>query len=356
MSQGYLAKNFTRVALALCAAGYIGCKEKPAEPPPPPPPPPKAEPVPPKPAPEPQSDPDCVGPVATGTAEAKKIGDQSWELNGSTLKLAAYGKKGTLTLGVVSDIKEDSPENLENLKAFAAWFKKEKADVIVVAGDTGLAEGQIEAALGVLAGVGVPVFNIVGNREGKALYKASMAKASAAHANIFDLNRIRRVDTPVVDLVSMPGYFNPAFIHAEDGCAYYPKDLTALGELVATCDSPVVLVSHGGPKQEGENGIDRSAEGEHVGDPGLAALLKDKNIPFGIFGNIHEAGGKATDVTGATVLPQDKPQKQLYLNPGPTDGVRWAMNDKTESVGMAALVTFNDKGEARYKIKRQAVK
>ena len=64
------------------------------------------------------------------------------------------------------------------------------------------------------------------------------------------------------------------------------EDTAKLAELAASCDSPVLLVSHGGPLQSGAEAIDRTSEGENVGDPGLAKAIADAKIPFGIFGAI----------------------------------------------------------------------
>jgi len=154
-----------------------------------------------------------------------------------------------------------------------------------------------------------------------------------------------------VDIVSMPGYFNASYIHADDGWAYSAEDVAQLGPIVAACDSPALLISHGGPKQEGEQAIDRTAEGSNVGDPALTELIKTHKIPFGVFGNIHEAGGRATDLAGNQVLAQGQPHASLYLNPGPADGVAWMMNDKSESLGMAAVMTVKD-GKASYVVHR----
>lgn len=305
---------------------------------------------PPKP-PEPTSHPDCVGPMTAGTPTEVKVGNVTWERNGATLTWKAPEKLDKLTLGVVTDIKENTEENLANLKAFVAWFQKSKVDMIVVAGDTGENAEQIESALSALAEAKVPVFNIAGNREGKAAYKAGMMAVAAKFPHVFDLNQVRRIDTPVADLVSMPGYFNRDYIHSEDGCQYYAKDVEAAAAIVKSANSPVILVSHGGPKQTGAEGIDRTAEGANVGDPMLTKLITDNKIPFGLFGNIHEAGGRGVDLEGNKVIAPKTMSEQLYVNPGPGDAVRWVMNDKTESVGMAALMTVKD-GKASYEVMR----
>ncbi|MBI3179750.1 MAG: metallophosphoesterase, partial [Deltaproteobacteria bacterium] len=316
----------------------------------------KAEPPPaavePTPAPERTTgDPACVGPVAAGTPTPLNISGVTYELNGSTLARKAPAKNGTLTLGVLADIKEASEENKANLKTLSAWFAKSKVEMIVLAGDTGETEDDIAEALDMVAAANVPVLAIIGNREGKQAYQRALRAARGKHSNIIDLNLIRRVDTPVVDFISMPGYFNPSYLHAEDGCRYYAADVDVLSALAKASDSPVVLVSHGPPRQEGELAIDRTSTGANAGDPELARVIAEAKIPFGIFANIHEAGGRATNLAGSEVLAQGKPHAALYLNPGPADGVRWMMNDGSESVGMGAVVTFKG-GTATYTVQR----
>ncbi len=296
-------------------------------------------------------DPACVGPVTAGTPTTLAVSGVAYELNGSTLAQKSPPKSDTLTLGVLADIKEASQENKANLKALTQWFTKSKVDMILLAGDTGETEDDIAEALEIVAAANVPVLTIIGNREGKEAYQRALATVRVKHSNVIDLNRVRRVDTPVIDIISMPGYFNPSYLHAEDGCRYYPADAAILSDLAKASDSPVVLVSHGGPHQQGDQAIDRTSTGANAGDPELARVIAEAKIPFGIFANIHEAGGRATNLAGTEVLAPGKPHASLYLNPGPADGVRWMMNDGSESVGMGAVVTFKG-GTASYVVQR----
>jgi Icc-related predicted phosphoesterase len=293
---------------------------------------------------------DCVGPITTGESVNFKIADNTWVLNGSTLTMEGDKSKG-LVMGVISDVKENTVGNIRNLLEFSQWFKKEKADMIVVSGDTGFSQAQIEANLRTLATAGIPVLVLVGNRESRVEFKAALTNVSRDHKHVLNFNSIRRVDTPAADLLSLPGYYDVNKLHSDDGCQYFQSDVDALAQLVKTANSPTVLVSHGGPRQEGPHGIDRMAAGDNVGDPALSQAITKLNIPFGIFGNIHEAGGGATNRDGSKRLAPNAFHDSLYLNPGPADSMRWGMNDKTESVGMAGIMTVKD-GKASYRIQR----
>jgi len=299
----------------------------------------------------PKTDPECVGPIVTGTPTTLTAGKTTWELNGSTLSAKTPPAGDTIVIGAVSDIKEDSEENKVNLRQFAAFFLKNKADLILVAGDTGENAAQVEGALSILADTKLPVLAIIGNREGKKAFAAALVSLRTKYPNVFNLNLVRHVVTPALEVISMPGYFNSRYIHAQDGCAYGPNDLESVRTLARGARAPTLLISHGGPKQDGPLALDRTSEGANVGDPALAAVLAEAKIPFGVFGNIHEAGGHATDLSGKELIKPGTSVSSLYLHPGAADAVRWGMNDKTESVGMAALVTVKA-GKAKYEIVR----
>lgn len=293
----------------------------------------------------------CIGAIGTGPVETRTVGSTTWERNGSTLKQIAPATDDTLVIGVLSDIKEDSDDNLANIAAFGQWFKANHADIIVVDGDAGETREGLIRVWGTIAKLGLPTFVTIGNREGTADYQQAMFAVGHDYNNIFDMTVLRRIDTAQADLVSMPGYFNPAYMHAKDGCIHTAADVAALAPVIKACDSPVVLISHGGPLQKGKVAIDRTSQGDNVGAPSLTALIGEHKIPFGIFGNIHEAGGKATDMEGQQILAQKTWETHMYLNPGPVDSVRWMMNDGTESIGMAGLMQIKD-GKAQYQIMR----
>ncbi len=347
-----MTRRLSTAALVVLVA-FSGCKK--AEPPPPPPPPPAAA-TPPKPAgpvsTSGKSDPACLGPIAAGEAQKLSVAGKEASATGSTLTFAQKDADDVTIFGVVSDIKEDTPANLFNLGRYLAFFKAEKAEAIVVTGDIGESASSIKNALVLLAGAGLPVFAIPGNRECRQDYTEGVeAAATATKGAVVNLARFRRVDWDDADLVSLPGYYDKRFIHCETGCQYFVEDLAALAPVVKEANDPVVLVSHGPPHGETTTAIDFAGEAGNVGDMNLAKFVADNGIAFGLFANIHEAGGKATNLKGDDIAKQDTPVPALYLNSGPADSERWAMNDGTESVGMAAVVAVQGK-LARYKVFR----
>ena len=294
--------------------------------------------------------PTCVGAVTEGTATTVTTNSGTWELNGSTLKWTGAGEKAALSVGLLSDIKEGAAENLANIDKFVAMFKERKVDLVLVTGDVGMNETDVSTVLTKLADVKVPVVSIMGNREGIAFYNAGHKTANAAAAHVLDGNKIRKIDTDFVDVITLPGYHDVNYLHSEDGCAYTDADVAAVKDLATKSDSPVVLMAHGGPLQMGEQAIDLSSQGKHAGDPKLSTLIKDASIKFGFFGNIHEAGGKATNLEGTEVVKAGEFHPSFFLNPGPADAMEWAMNDGSVSKGMGALVEFTKDGTGKFEV------
>lgn len=300
------------------------------------------------------SDPLCVARPAATPEETLEIAGKVWQRKGTTLSLQGTDADDEFVIGQITDVKDHNPDNAANLQAMVAWMKNEKVDAIAVTGDLGETADSIEKVLRDVATAGVPVFTVIGNRECKDHFDAGVKAAQKDFKNIINMNQIRVVNTDDVSFVSMPGYYNRAYLHCAAGCEYMPDDVRALLDVATQATAPVkALISHGPPLQAGPLAIDRIHEGANVGDPVLAEVMQ-KNpqlFPFGLFGNIQEAGGYATDLAGKARIAAETYADGFVLNPGPTDAVRWVMLDGSESVGMAGLVKFKGK-QAMYKIFR----
>jgi hypothetical protein len=300
------------------------------------------------------SDPLCVGRPATSPEETLEIGGKTWQRKGTTLTLQGSDADDEFVIGQITDVKDHNPDNAANLAAMVAWMQSEKVDAIAVTGDLGETADSIEKVLRDVAAAGVPVLTVIGNRECKDHYDAGVRAAQKDFKNIINMNLIRVVNTDDVSFVSMPGYYNRAYLHCAEGCEYTADDVKALPQVAKDATAPVrALISHGPPLQSGPLAIDRIHEGANVGDPVLAEVMNANPdlFPFGLFGNIQEAGGYATDLAGKTRIAAETFADAFVLNPGPTDAVRWVMIDGSESVGMAGVVKFKGK-QAMYKIFR----
>ncbi|NMB73951.1 MAG: hypothetical protein GYA21_02340 [Myxococcales bacterium] len=343
------------------------------------------------------SEDDCVGPLETvGKPRELLFGDSRFELDGYWLKQKDSDPDEEEVIGILSDSKEFTPDNKKNLERILAFFEREKVRTIVHLGDIAgimpipgditvpdkdekgnpLSEEK-KAALrrratlearrdamrksydglvdlvSVLAEKNLPVLVVSGNRECKTVFNSAMATLARDFPNVFNLNLIRRVDLDDLTIVSMPGYHDPEYVHCPwDRCLYYESDTLSLIRLAReAAPRNVMVISHGPPRQKDRQGIDAVSEGANVGNPALATALQQAGIRFGAFGNIQEAGGKATNLDGTSLVAQNTFVDSLFLNPGPADSMAWAMNDGTESRGMAAVIHFVGK-KASYKIFR----
>lgn len=388
----------SRALMAMAAAAWFGCQkpateEKPKD---------AGKPAEASQALEPQttlkaSEDDCVGPLQlSGKPREISFGDHRFELDGYWLKEMDSDPDEEEIIGVLSDSKEFTPENKKNLERILAFFEREKVQAIVHLGDIAgimpipgdiavpdkdekgnpLSEEK-KAALrrratlearrdamrksydglvdlvSLLAEKNLPVLVVSGNRECKTVFNSALATVSRDFPNVFNLNLIRRVDLDDLTILSMPGYHDPEYVHCPwDQCLYYESDTLGLIRLASQVGGRTVMaISHGPPRQKDRQGIDAVSEGANVGNKALANALAQAGIRFGAFGNIQEAGGKATNLDGTSLIAQNTFADSLFINPGPSDSMAWAMNDGTESHGMAAVVHFVGK-KASYKIFR----
>lgn len=299
-----------------------------------------------------ESDRTCVGAIDTNVPKQVTIAGKKAELNGYKLTFLDKSAGDSASFGVLSSINEDTPANLFNLKRYIDWFKQNKVDAIVVDGDTGDSEASIEHSLTVVAESGLPVFVEIGNHECKSDYNDAILQVQKKFENVVDLGKVRYVDMDHADLISLPGYHDPQFVHCPNSpCIYTRNDVEELKKVALSANDPVVLIAHGPPHGTGPNAIDAIEGGKNIGDPNLNGLITDGKIPFGIFGNVKEAGGRATDLTGQNLVKENTPASALYLGDGPADSVPWTMNDGTTSSGMAAIFTVKGK-QASYQVYR----
>lgn len=298
------------------------------------------------------SHPDCVGPKTDTPVETFEVGGRTFERKGSLVTMTSQDPDDEFVIGQISDVKDFTPENKANIDVVLKWFEQEKVDAIALTGDLGESEESIVNVLRQVAAKNVPVLAIAGNRECRDHFKKALDRVRKENKHVINMNEVRVFNADDASFVSLPGYYNKSYIHCAEGCEYAPEDVDALETFAKDTTAPVrVLISHGPPKQKGEKALDRIHEEVNVGDPKLTELLGKGLFPFGLFGNIQEAGGYGTDLSGEKRVEQGQYVDQLYVNPGPIDAVRWQMLDGTESLGMAGVLKVKGK-QAAYKIYR----
>jgi Icc-related predicted phosphoesterase len=291
-----------------------------------------------------RAEPECAAAPTAGEAQEVQVAGRKAVRAGTTLSFQEKDADGTLVLGVLGPLNEDSGENMLTLKKYVKFFNDEKVDAVVVTGDVGEVPEGISRVLTSVAQVGKPVMVIAGNRECREDYVEGVKAAQSQNQAIVDMNQVRMVEFPEGTLVSLPGHHDPNFINCETGCRYYPSTVDETIQLARSAKSPVVLVAHGPPRGEGTQALDYQASNANVGATDINRALEEGKVPFGVFSNIKEAGARATDLAGTTIIPQERTVPSLYLNPGPADTMGWKMNDGTTSNGFAAVLRLKDGG------------
>ena len=279
-----------------------------------------------------------------------------YEHTGATVKVRRLAPRAAKVakLGLLAGIKDLEADTKAMLELFLADFDKADVDAIVVGGDTAEDPAVLEQVFAFLGGATKrPVLTIAGNTERAAALNYAVQKLRRAGAgNLVNMDVIRRYDGDGFDVVSIAGYHDKAYLHLTGGCIYQDKHLDQAEKAAAACDDPVVLLSHGPPKQKGQAAIDYVPGADNVGDQRLTDLITRAKIPFGVFGHILEAGARGTDLSGK-VLPPKKPQPALYVNQGSANPLPWRLNDGTTSYGLAAILTIDGK-RGSYEILRGA--
>ena len=287
----------------------------------------------------------CAAPLASGEAQQLTVGRLHGVREGTTLTFSAKDNDGSFNLGVLGPINEASGENLVALGRYVKFFKTQNVDAIVVTGDSGETARGIRRALEILAKPGLPVFVVIGNSECAADYTEGVLETQKNFPNVVNLNEVRVVSFPEATLVSLPGHHDANYMHCAKGCLYTSANVLEVIRAAKFAHSPVILVSHGPPHGEGSQSVDFTpASGGNVGNPDINRAVKAASIPFGLFSNIKEAGARATDSSGSTVVPENTPVKSLFLNPGPASTDNWKMNDGKPSHGFAAVFRLNSRG------------
>lgn len=255
-----------------------------------------------------------------------------------------------MRFGVLSGIKSLDAATKKALKGYFDKFEAAKVTGIIVGGDSGDELGTISEVLEFVAKRNLPTFAIAGNWEPTVAFNQATRELSKTYPNLINMDLARLVDLEGVDLIGMGGYLDRNYVKGKGACVYPTEAVEELPRLANGADDPVVLVSHGPPRQEGSDAIDFVPGKGNVGDPEMTAALDDAKIHFGIFGHIVEAGGRAADEKGRSVAPGDF-SKSLYLNPGPATAQPRRLTAGGTSYGMAAILTVKGK-TASYELLR----
>ncbi len=155
--------------------------------------------------------------------------------------------------------------------------------------------------------------------------------------NLIDLSKIRWVDSDDADIISCP-VMDDHF--SMDYAAGFVGSCADLGSLAQRTNDTTILLSHQPPLGSGANAIDYvPGIGRNVGDDKLLKDMKRYKIRIGVFGHIHEAGGRATTLDGKTIPPGEY-SSQLLFNPGPASHWDFMLATGTATSGGGGILTI----------------
>lgn len=288
----------------------------------------------------------CPAPLDTFKGgRTVQYGDKSYKHTGYKLEVQSPDADDRIVLGVLSAIKDASPDTLTNLKRAFNAFRKAGVEWVVVNGDLSLEEEGLEGVFDALGSSGLPTIVLIGNAESKGSFGRVFAEKEKAYPNLVNGVWVRQLVLDDAELWTVPGYYDKKFVRQGAGCVYGKADIDVLNKLKAG-KSPVVLVSHGPPRGIGNGGIDWMKSASNVGDPALSALIADKGIHYGIFGHILEAGGTGMTADMRSKVEAKTEMPELFVNAGSASASAESLNDGRVAHGLAMIFTIaGGKGE-----------
>lgn len=248
--------------------------------------------------------------------------------------------------GVLSDVHGD----VSRVEHFLNVFKNYDVEYVILPGDIAehfrktsnmlSDEEQIYQVLKIVSEFNKTVFVIPGNHDSKEAYYNAISRLNKS--NIIDGSQTRYFNGNNFNLVFVPGYFIPSMT-VNNGFVFNEKDIELIKPVIT---KQTIIVSHSPPKFTTKNAIDVVYDGKNVGSDLLTSLIKEKNISFGIFGHIHEVGGKAVNLK-EQIISQNFWSDELFLNPSSV--IPWTLLNGTSHNGTAGILWFKE-GKAKYKI------
>ena len=295
----------------------------------------------------------CPGPLDT-LAEPRifEAGGKKYVQSGYRVDVEGPDADSQIKLGILSASKDLSDYTRKNLTETLAWFKKEGAEWIIANGDLAIDEFDFEELIEILAKTNLPTLIVLGNSDSQGSWARIYRSSFDKYPNLFDGSLVRQIVADDAEFWTVAGYHNKAFIHKTGACSYKTEDVDVIRRNLKPSEKgPVVLISHGPPQGKGFHALDRIPDKKNVGDPDLTKLIRKRSIPFGIFGHILEAGGRAVDGSLKKKVKENTKSPKLYLNAGSVSGDPWGMLDGSASYGMAIMMEING-ANASYKVKR----
>tara|TARA_B100000676_G_C18038139_1_gene823062 strand:+ start:641 stop:1690 length:1050 start_codon:yes stop_codon:yes gene_type:complete len=295
----------------------------------------------------------CPGPLAEFSEPRKiQLANKTYTHNGYKMMVENPDADKDVKIGILGAIKDMSKGTRNNLDAAIKWFKEEGIEWLIANGDISRDEFDLVDAIDYLAKTGLPTLILPGNIDSAGSFARAYMERSEKYPNLINGMWVRQIAADDIEFWVVPGYHDKRFMQYSSSCLFKDDDVQVMLEtLLPEEEAPLALVSHGPPRGKGKHALDYIIDGENVGHKGLAQLVKEQEIPFGIYGHILEAGGRGVLRNQKTPVKEGKPSKTLHVNAGSMSAFPWVMHNHKASYGLAMLMTIKD-GKAHYKTKR----
>lgn len=220
-----------------------------------------------------------------------------------------------------------------------AAMAAEHPDVVVAVGGMGMAQDELEKALGGLTVPGAIVIALPGDSESWPALQAAVEKLAAGGAAIVDGGAVRIVDAGVARMVTLPGLAQAGQLGAgPDGCVHDGEDVAEVVATLAAAEEDAARIVVGPRAPQGEAAVasgdhDRVA-GIHAGDPALTTALMSAKLTLTIHGLVDGAPTAGAAPTGAgTVIAAGS------LDPAP----RWTTDGRPLRASVT-IATVDERG------------
>jgi Icc-related predicted phosphoesterase len=295
----------------------------------------------------------CPGPLKDFSPARKiELGGKTYTHTGHKMVVENPDADKNIKIGILGAIKDMSKATRNNLDAAIKWFKSEGVEWIVANGDISRDEFDLVDAIEYLAQIQIPILMLPGNIDSAGSFARAYIERSEKYPNLVNGMWVRQIAADDIEFWVVPGYHDKRFMQYSSSCLFKDDDVQVmLDTLMPEEDAPLALVSHGPPRGKGKHALDYIIDGENVGHKGLAKLVKDQKIPFGIYGHILESGGRGVQINQKSPVKEGKKSKTLHVNAGAMSAFPWVMHNHRASYGMAMMMVIQN-SKAFYKTKR----
>lgn len=279
-----------------------------------------------------------------------KIGSRVFQRRGYRLVASRHPPENSFCFGAVGGAYTTSEQIRSDLSGFSLAVSNRKCRGIVVLGNMGRNQKELEQNYRALAASSLPLFILPGASEHMKRYEKTLEKLSKSGVGVVDLARVRVVEWSDLTLLSVPGHHR----HQPLGsgwwaCGFTHRDVYEMMRLMDQEGSkkPVLLVSHASPLTNfaGSMGIDIGYGGAHGGSRALTLMASFLRIGFSVSAQIDEAGPAGLNPVAKKRVGEGEFAPALWLHPGAVKRIEGVDGKVRKQIGTIMIFRGNDTTE-----------